>query len=298
MIITSSIIIIKIDMTPECWLVERMDDIDKDDVVTLGCLLPADPSPGFRILVRYVDTLCGLHSIPVVDVVFRNLGGVILIMDQAKLLHRTRKSLVIQQFPHSQSVIKIGPANLLRQEIRLHDLVDDGCEHIRRCVSSGIVDGVGVENGNAKGALLFIELEGLGEHLASKHVIADESMVVCFDQTTRALKHMHSKKVLHRDLKPSNIMIINGIVKLNDFDCSCLQSDNVALQQMQVGTSKFQSPFMSEKYCEQDDWIGLILTFLSLRIDIQNKVQSLHSALELTWVPQSMKECIRSNMTH
>ena len=82
---------------PDAWFVKHMSDIDNSEVTTLSKLLGTDPAPGFRLLFRYVDTLCGLHSVPIVDILIRNLHGEILQMHQASVLNRTRKSLVIQQ---------------------------------------------------------------------------------------------------------------------------------------------------------------------------------------------------------
>ena len=282
-------------VAPSAWLVENMDMIDNEDVMTLSALLPPSPPPGFRLLVRYVDTLCQLHSVPIVDIAFEKATGGVVDMSKARVLHCTRKSLVVQQSPASSSVIKIGPAPLIEREIEFHNLVDDHCPYIRRCLSSGVVLGVSDDENSP---LQFLELEGLGERLDAFFTRPGKNQALMsqyFDQCATALQHMHAKGVLHRDVKPSNIMIIDDVLKLNDFDCSCDINDHASRKQLTVGTACFQSPFLQNEYNKSDDWVGLILTFLSLHMDITNRKGALVSALDLPWVPQTMKDCIRSH---
>ena len=271
-----------------------MDDMDKETVTTLSELLPIIPPPGFHMLVRYVDTLCRLHAVPIVNLSFRCDDGKILEMDKAELLHHTRKSIVVQQSSSCLSVIKIGPRALMERELLIHNIVDDNSIHIRRCLQAGVIVGVsaGDEKEEEKTPLLFLELEGLGVPLERSLVLKNETFESYFNQAVLGLQHLHAKGVLHRDMKPSNIMLIDGVIKVNDFDCSCRLADNTERMRLSVGTAKYQSPFRAKEYTEHDDWISLILTFLSLRMDISNKEQALSSAMGLSWLPLALKACI------
>jgi serine/threonine protein kinase len=253
-------------------------------MTTLSKLLPANPPPGFRLLVRYVDRLALLHEVSVMNFTFKLDGGDELDMQHTEVLACTRKSLVLQRTPQCYSVVKVGPTELVQKEATIHALVDGG-PNIRKLVATGVVDGVEAKE---SGPLLrFVELEGLGEPLQSKH-IGDLDTLFC--QASAALEHMHSEGVFHRDIKPSNMIIINGSLMLNDFDCSCLRTEREACKRLQVGTTMFRSPFLTREYTEWDDWASLVMSFLSLRIDISNKADALQRALGLDWVPDKMKK--------
>ncbi|BDA49440.1 probable mitogen-activated protein kinase kinase 2 at N-terminal half [Coccomyxa sp. Obi] len=90
---------------------------------------------------------------------------------------------------------------------------------------------------------------------------------------------MHTAGVLHRDVKPSNLLVINGVVKLNDFDVSCRMEDEAARENLRIGTPEYQSPKLAQRYEERDDWLALALALLKLEgISIVDKHAALESA--------------------
>ena len=63
---------------------------------------------------------------------------------------------------------------------------------------------------------------------------------------------------------------------------------------MTVGTSDFYSPKLVGRWRERDDWLGLALLFLSLRMPFPfaNKRAALEQALALDWLPHAREERI------
>jgi serine/threonine protein kinase len=260
---------------------------------TFSQLLSADPPPGFHLLVRYVDQLARSHDMPVVNVeLVSETDGRVLDLEKAVVLVSTRKSVVLQQSADSKSIIKVGKADLIDREARIHALVDGG-PSIRKLVSTGRV--MGVEAKEADPQLRYVELEGLGEPLATKH---SADMSTFFDHASAALAHMHKKGVMHRDIKPSNMIVIDGKLFLNDFDCSCLTDERDQLRNSAIGTQEFASPLFSRSFSPDDDWASLLLSFLSLKTDINQKQQILALAVGLDWVPSNMKAVLRSLGRH
>jgi serine/threonine protein kinase len=80
----------------------------------------------------------------------------------------------------------------------------------------------------------------------------------------RALRFLHSRRVIHRDMKPQNILVCsNGIVKLCDFGfATALASDNVVLTSIK-GTPLYMAPELVQEqpYTHRVDlWsLGVIL---------------------------------------
>ena len=184
---------------------------------TFSHLLPLCPPPGFELLVRYVDQLAFLHDLPVVEVTFQpDNGSTPLDMEHATVLASTRKSLILQQHDTTNEIIKVGPAKLIEKEAAIHALVDGG-PNIRKLITTGVVSGL--QDGLGDIPLRFVTLEGLGEPLGIKHI---ENIQSLFEQASAALQHLHENGVFHRDIKPNNMIVINGKLQLNDFDCSCL----------------------------------------------------------------------------
>jgi len=101
--------------------------------------------------------------------------------------------------------------------------------------------------------------------------------------------------VLHRDVKPSNMILLHGQLLLNDFDICCSMDDAVATGQLTVGTPDYRSPKLTGKWRERDDWLGLVLAFLSLRMPFPfaNKQAALEQALTVPWAPSTLKDAIR-----
>jgi hypothetical protein len=273
---------------PEAELVSADKLHDYKSMDTLSNLLPSSPPPGFRVLVRYVDQLAESHNIEVRPVTLVSNSNQSLDMTFAVTLMQTRKSLVLQSSPAANSVIKIGPARLVAREVQIHDVVDGG-PHIRCMMSSGTVEGL-QEGKDDEPPLAYVELAGLGEPLSAKHADGEE-LAVHWQHAAEALCHLHGRSVLHRDIKPSNMIIINSFLTLNDFDCSCFMHE--AGSSGDVGTPAFRNPFLSaDGYTQADDWNSLVLSFLSLRLDIGNKVEALKQASDLAWVPEEMKKKI------
>lgn len=54
--------------------------------------------------------------------------------------------------------------------------------------------------------------------------IIDLYSVTYWKQACAALEEIHTKQYLHGDVKPENMLIINGQLKLNDFD-SCVAKE-------------------------------------------------------------------------
>ena len=82
-----------------------------------------------------------------------------------------------------------------------------------------------------------------------------------------AVDALHGHRILHGDLKPSNFLMFGGDLRLNDFDTAHFMDDPDAGSQGRLfGTPGFWSPRLDRqppgwKYDEDDDWMGLALTF-------------------------------------
>ena len=95
--------------------------------------------------------------------------------------------------------------------------------------------------------------------------LAELYVLVCM-QAEAALEALHACGIFHRDIKPDNFLV-NGsnLLQLNDFDLSCQERDAMEMA-TPIGTKSFWSPrFDSEgpwtRYSQEDDWLGLALTF-------------------------------------
>lgn len=259
-------------------------------MTTFSQLLPVAPPPGFELLVRYVDQLATSHGVPLVEVTFQPEGSKdMLDMQNAAVLACTRKSVILQQDGKSNEIIKVGPAHLIVREASIHALVDGG-PNIRKLGQTGVVGGLHQAPENP--LLRFVTLQGLGEPLGPQHVQTTETTTSLFLQASGALDHLHDKEVFHRDIKPSNMIVIDGELQLNDFDCSCFQQQKEECKNLNAGTPFFSSPLLARSYTARDDWAALVLSFLSLRLDIADKKAALQQAAGLDWVPNVIKECI------
>ena len=268
-----------------------LSNIDSCD--TLADLLDTAPSPGFQLLSRYVDTLASLHSLPFTALQLIADDGTVMDLSQVQILAQGQHSMVLLPSPASNFVIKISLSSLIDHERRIHSLVDGTSNHLRRMAagssSYGKVNGVG-------DGLAFLKLEGVGNPFIASDAASDAAFVSLWEHARDGLAGMHARRILHRDVKPSNMIIIHGSLLLNDFDVSCSLDDTPAvLQQLQVGTDSYRSPKLKDKWRERDDWLGLVLSFLSLRMPFpfKNKQATLEHALHLSWVPSTMKECIQ-----
>ena len=91
-------------LPPSSVLCNRLDDMldllfDRDHISLTDLLLmsgSASPTPGFVMLVRYVASLCQLHSIPIAQPRFRLYNNQTLDFSQAQVLAYGHKSLVVR----------------------------------------------------------------------------------------------------------------------------------------------------------------------------------------------------------
>ena len=68
------------------------------------------PTPGFHMLVRYVATLCHLHSVPKVQFQLKLHNQQTLDTSQARVLAHGHKSLVLQ-LGNEDAVYKVRPSH-------------------------------------------------------------------------------------------------------------------------------------------------------------------------------------------
>jgi hypothetical protein len=263
--------------------------IDTSD--TLLDLLDSAPSTGFTLLSRYVDTLATLHALPITPLQLVTADDKVLDLGRAQILAQGQHSLVLLLTPDSKFVVKISRTSLIDRERRVHGLVDGSSPHLRKMVAGA--GGYGEVKGAGPG-LAFLLLEGVGDPFAASHAASDASLANLWEQAASGLTALHQKRVLHRDCKPANMILIHGALLLNDFDIACEFNDETLLKQVTVGTKEYRSPRLSDRWRERDDWLGLALSFLSLRVPFPfaNKQASLQNALTLPWVPRRMKERI------
>jgi hypothetical protein len=254
---------------------------------TLSELLPVHPSNGFKLLVRYVDTILsmrGLHSTPVS---FKLHNGEEIDMSHYTILAHGDHSIVFQH-PTLPSIIKVSRSDLIATEQYMHNLVDHSSQYIRPMSNNGIgtIHGAGND-------LSFIVLAGIGEPFQSSHIGNVESLAAYWNQAMSAVKGMHTRRVVHRDIKPENFIVIDGKLMLNDFDVAC-ELDDLQRLEATVGTSRYRSPKFDLRYRERDDWLSLSLSFLSLLnlYSGDNPDTALTRAVSNSVLPKQMIECI------
>ncbi len=214
---------------------------------------------------------------------------------QASVVASSAFSLVIRMTPGSASVVKVGAQQHIAHERELLLDLDGRSPHLRRMTAharhaelrSGVLPG-----------LAMLELDGFGEPLQSYHMEPNGLGVErVWDQAAAGLSAMHAAGLLHRDPKPSNLLVINGSVQLSDLDISCRTTDDIARQNLTVGTPEYQSPKLAQRYEERDDWLALALTMLKLEgINIEDKLCALQMACISSWVPDSMQTCIMQSL--
>lgn len=126
---------------------------------------------------------------------------------------------------------------------------------------------------------------------------SDVTIYICWLQATQALSALHGAKVLHRDVKPDNLLLRQGSLLVNDFDVSCLASDNQACKDTRVGAEVFRAPRLDTNgqslYEFRDDWASLGLSFAFL-FGLYNgkpalKLGALKHMCRLQYVPDAFK---------
>lgn len=149
----------------------------------------------------------------------------------ARVIASSRNSLVVHLTPASDSVVKTSMQQLVAHERQLHLTLDGQSPHLRRMTGSGQYAELSSE---VLPGLAMLELAGFGEPLQSHHMEPGSlGMGLVWDQASEGLSAMHAAGVLHRDPKPSNLLVINGVVKLSDFDISCRMEDESARQNLE-----------------------------------------------------------------
>ncbi|EFJ18312.1 hypothetical protein SELMODRAFT_420115 [Selaginella moellendorffii] len=254
-------------------------------------ICPSEPNNGFHLLVRYVDTLCTLYSIPKAPLeLARNDGSKSIDLSTASIVGQGYKSVVFK-LPGEDCVIKVSDRSRIGRETFIHERVDGTSftrpqrKGLRWC---GQVLGAG-------DGLEWMVLAGFGRPVTSDNVLWD--FQGCWNQASAALVGLHSRGVLHRDIKPSNMLIFHDELWLNDFDCSCLVDESVEIRRMRVGAPYFESPLFdgAEGFLYRDDWYSLVLTFLDLLGWYgggADKNSTLSAAVRNETFPASFKACI------
>ena len=78
-------------------------------------------------------------------------------------------------------------------------------------------------------------------HIKNRTFFSEKEIWHCFIQILKALKLLHSKKILHRDLKCANVFLgTDGAVKLGDLNVSKVAKTNLVYTQ--TGTPYYASP--------------------------------------------------------
>ncbi|KAG0580507.1 hypothetical protein KC19_4G178500 [Ceratodon purpureus] len=268
---------------------EILDDNPSDKDVMLADLLDREPPSGFRCLTRYIDTLCRMNDVPIIPVAFMTDDGTCLDMEQARIVARGSKSLIIQ-VGEEDAVFKVGPHNSIQNEKRNLRAVDGRASNIR-VMDQGV-------NGIVKGVegLAFIKLKGCGRCISS---MSWEQLAEFWTAMEKALSGLHVCSLLHRDIKPDNMLLIDEQLVLNDFDISCLAGDSVQLKQY-VGTPEFRSPYWTPGagvYVPADDWVSLGLSF-SWLLSLPRVDDPLRGLIDDPRTPQDMKIKLSAAINH
>lgn len=146
-----------------------------------------------------------------------------------------------------QVAIKLVRAELLQGQER-----EDYIERFRqeaqaagRCNHPGIVSifDISLHEDNPYLVMEFVDGLGLESVLGQGAKLAPEAAVDVGLQVLDALDAAHAAGIIHRDIKPANILLMTGgRVKVTDFGIARLDSSNLTLDGMVIGTPKYMSP--------------------------------------------------------
>ncbi len=92
-------------------------------------------------------------------------------------------------------------------------------------------------------AMEYVEGSGLREHLNRHEVFDFARLVKMMRQLLDALDFAHARGVIHRDIKPSNLIVTdNGDLKVADFGIARIDTSNLTMAGMVIGTPSYMSP--------------------------------------------------------
>lgn len=274
-------------ISPKKVLISNFNWIDNDKAKTLYDIMRRTASNGFRMLVRYVDTLCFLRGIPVTPLTLLCKNGNSVNLDNARVIAEGGKSVIIGLGGATSSVVKVSRDDLIDREVAIYNRVHTmKCDNLRTMLTNGSVSGVG-------SGLSFIVLQGIGEPLPARY-LNDNNTSKWWRQAVSGLEALHKADVYHRDPKPDNCIIIEDTLKMNDFDLSCFgNADDIA--NSNVGTTLFQAPRPPNwnGYTKADDFLALALGFLYMMgFSVTDKIQALRSVVENDQMPKEMQDAI------
>ena len=92
-------------------------------------------------------------------------------------------------------------------------------------------------------AMEYVEGLGLDQALAHGEGFAPDAAVHVVLQVLDALDYAHARGIVHRDIKPANILLMaGGRVKVMDFGIARIDSSDLSLVGMVIGTPRYMSP--------------------------------------------------------
>jgi serine/threonine protein kinase len=92
-------------------------------------------------------------------------------------------------------------------------------------------------------AMEYVEGAGLREYLNRRASFDFGQLAALMEQLLDALEFAHARGVVHRDIKPSNLIVTNnGQLKVADFGIARVDTSNLTMVGMTIGTPPYMSP--------------------------------------------------------
>ena len=116
---------------------------------------------------------------------------------------------------------------------------------VGRCNHPGIVAifDYAMHEGNPFLVMEYVDGLGLDKVLAQGERFAPNAAIHVILQVLDALACAHAVGIVHRDIKPANILLMtSGRVKVTDFGVARLDSSNLTLDGMVIGSPSYMSP--------------------------------------------------------